>query len=44
VDAGADRHCRDIVALAAVAKRTWKLRSALLSPRYTTRWNELLQV
>ena len=29
---------------AAGIRRPWKLRSAFLSPRYTTRWDELLRV
>jgi len=29
---------------AAGVRRTWKLRSAFLSPRYTPRWDELLRI
>jgi DNA polymerase V len=39
------RFGRDTVTFAAAgARRAWKLRSAFLSPRYTTRWDELLRV
>jgi DNA polymerase V len=39
------RFGRDTVTFAAAgAQRAWKLGSAFLSPRYTTRWDELLRV
>lgn len=39
------RFGRDTVTFAATgARRAWKPRSAFLSPRYTTRWDELLRV
>lgn len=45
VDALNRRFGRDTVTFAAAgARRAWKLRSAFLSPRYTTRWDELLRV
>jgi DNA polymerase V len=38
------RFGRDTVTFAAAGRRrTWKLRNAFLSPRYTTSWNELLR-
>jgi DNA polymerase V len=45
VDALNRRFGRDTVIFAAAgARRAWKLGSAFLSPRYTTRWDELLRV
>jgi len=39
------RFGRDTVSFAAVGRqRTWKLRRGFLSPRFTTSWDELLQV
>ena len=39
------RFGRDTVTFAAAgARRAWKIRSAFLSSRYTTRWDELLRV
>jgi DNA polymerase V len=45
VDALNRRYGRDTVTFAASGRqRGWKLRSPFLSPRYTTSWDELLQV
>ena len=45
VDALNRRYGRDTVTFAASGRRRgWKLRSEFLSPRYTTRWDELLLV
>jgi DNA polymerase V len=45
IDALNKRYGRDTVSLAASGrKRTWKLRSDFISPRYTTCWDELLKV
>jgi DNA polymerase V len=45
VDALNRRFGRDTVTYAASGiRRAWKLRSAFLSPRYTTSWDELLRV
>jgi DNA polymerase V len=45
VDALNRRFGRDTVTFAAAgARRAWKPRTAFLSPRYTTRWDELLRV
>lgn len=45
VDALNRRFGRDTVAFAAAGVRgTWKPRSAFCSPRYTTRWDELLRI
>jgi DNA polymerase V len=45
VDALNRRFGRDTVTFAAAgARRAWKPRSAFRSPRYTTRWDELLRV
>jgi DNA polymerase V len=45
VDALNRRYGRDTVTFAASGRRrAWKLRSEFLSPRYTTSWDELLQV
>jgi DNA polymerase V len=39
------RYGRDTMTFAASgAQRPWKLRSGMLSPRYTTSWEELLRV
>jgi DNA polymerase V len=39
------RFGRDAVTFATTARpRPWRLRSDMLSPRYTTHWDELLQV
>ncbi|MFG1481047.1 DUF4113 domain-containing protein [Xanthobacter sp. V4C-4] len=38
-------HGRGTIALAAAGRtQAWALRSAMRSPRFTTRWNELLAV
>jgi len=45
VDALNRRYGRDTLTFAASGRRRgWELRSAFLSPRYTTNWDELLQV
>lgn len=45
VDALNRRFGRDTVSFAASARRrAWKLRSEFISPRFTTNWDELLQV
>ncbi len=45
IDALNKRYGRDTVSLAASGRRrTWKLRSDFISPRYTTCWDELLKV
>jgi DNA polymerase V len=39
------RYGRDTVIYGATgARRAWKLRSEFISPRYTTAWDELLNV
>ena len=39
------RFGRDTVSFAAAGRRrAWKLRSEFLSPRFTTKWDELLRV
>jgi len=45
VDALNQRYGRDTVTFAASGlRRRWKLRTDFISPRYTTCWDELLQV
>jgi len=45
IDALNKRYGRDTVTLAASGrKRGWKLRCDFISPRYTTSWDELLNV
>lgn len=39
------QHGRDMVRVAAQGySRRWQMRNAMVSPRFTTRWNELMEV